>query len=95
MKITDIHIHRCEDPIVRAFVSFTIDDCFVIRGIRILEGQHGLFLAWPSRKRRDGSHEDFVHVVGSAAYASLEEAILQVYRNGPDGREPLFLSADP
>ena len=95
MKISDIRVHRCEEPKVRAYVMFSIDDCFVIRGIRILEGQRGLFLAWPSRRRHDGSFEDFVHVLSAEAYARLEAAILDAYEKGGETGVTLELPTPP
>jgi stage V sporulation protein G len=82
MKITEIRIYRSDESRVRAYAMLTIDDCFVVRGIRILEGSHGLFLAWPSRRRGDGTYEDYVHVLSDEAYACLEAAILRAYEDG-------------
>ena len=80
MTITDIRIVLLDDPRLKAFVSVTLDDVFVVKGLKIILGNtERLFLAMPSRKRPDGEHVDIVHPINQRFRNVLEEAVLLEY----------------
>jgi stage V sporulation protein G len=54
MRITEVRVSLRDDAKLKAFASITLDDCFVIRGLKIIEGKDGTFVAMPSRRRKDG-----------------------------------------
>ncbi len=84
MEITDVRIRRVGDEgKMRAVVSITFDDQFVVHDIRIIEGQNGLFVAMPSRRTPDGQFKDIAHPINSAARARIQETILKHYNNEP------------
>lgn len=81
MQITDVRIRRVtkEEGKMKAFVSITIDEEFVIHDIKIIEGEKGLFIAMPSRKTADGEYRDIAHPINSETRARIQEIILEKY----------------
>jgi len=79
MEITEVRISLREDDKLKAFASITFDDCFVIRGLKIIEGSNGTFVAMPSRRRNDGSYQDVAHPVNNETRQRIEARILSEY----------------
>ncbi len=80
MNITDVRIRRVvEEGKMKAVVSVTFDDEFVVHDIRIIEGQNGLFIAMPSRRTLDGKFKDIAHPISTQARAKIQETILNHY----------------
>ena len=79
MKITEIRIHLMGEERLKAFVSVTFDDAFVVRNMKVVEGAKGVFLCMPSRKLPDGTHKDMVHPINQEFRQYLEENILKAY----------------
>lgn len=80
MEITDVRIRKvAEDGKMKAVVSITFDDEFVVHDIRIIEGQNGLFVAMPSRRTPDGQFRDIAHPINSKTRAKIQDTILQHY----------------
>jgi stage V sporulation protein G len=79
MKITEIRVALRDDEKLKAFVSMTLDDCFVIRGLKIIRGNKGLFVAMPSRKKPDAAFQDLAHPINSDTRDWMEGAILEKY----------------
>ncbi len=80
MKITSVNIRKVEsENRMRGIASVVIDDCFAIHGIRIIEGDNGLFTAMPSRKTSDGKHHDVAHPITSECRKEFEDAIIAEY----------------
>ena len=65
MEITEVRISLRDDDKLKAFASITFDDSFVIRGLKIIEGGQGTFVAMPSRRRNDGTYQDVAHPVNN------------------------------
>lgn len=91
MNITEVRVTLRDDAKLKAFASIVIDQAFVVRGLKIIEGKNGLFVAMPSRKRKDGDYQDMVHPVNAEARRQLETVVLDEYRRlvaqsplGPD-----------
>ncbi len=80
MKITDIRIFPVDEPKLKAFVSIIFDHCFIISDIKIIEGNNGLFLSMPSKKRRDGTFKDIAHPLNSETRKMLEDAVISAYK---------------
>jgi stage V sporulation protein G len=80
MNITEVRISLRDDAKLKAFASITLDNCFVIRGLKIIEGKSGTFVAMPSRKRKDGEYQDIAHPINNEARAIMERVILRAYR---------------
>ena len=81
MKISDIRVRLLakEDNKMRGVASMTIDDCFVIHDIRIIEGTKGNFIAMPSRKIASGEYKDICHPIDTATRNNIEAQILEAY----------------
>jgi len=80
MNITEVRISLRDDAKLKAFASITLDNCFVVRGLKIIEGKSGTFVAMPSRKRKDGEYQDIAHPINNEARAIMERVILNAYR---------------
>ncbi len=79
MEITEVRISLRNDDKLKAFASVTFDDCFVVRGLKIIEGANGTFVAMPSRKRNDGTYQDVAHPVNNQTRQRIEARILSEY----------------
>lgn len=80
MKITDVRVRKItEDGKMKAIVSVTFDEEFVVHDIKIIEGQNGLFIAMPSRKMADGEFRDIAHPINAATRKKIQEAIFEEY----------------
>jgi stage V sporulation protein G len=79
MEITEIRISLRDDNKLKAFASITLDNCFVIRGLKIIEGAKGVFVAMPSRKRPDGTYQDVAHPINNSTRDWMEERIVDAY----------------
>lgn len=81
MQITDIRIRSVEkEGKMKAVVSITIDDEFVVHDIKIIEGEKGMFIAMPSRKAADGEYRDIAHPINTATRERLQSMILSKYQ---------------
>ena len=82
MEITDVRIRRIDiEGKMKAVVSVTLDDQFVIHDIKIIESQNGLFIAMPSRKTPDGEFKDIAHPINAETREMLQTAILGKYES--------------
>ena len=80
MQITDVRIRRGEkEGKMKAVVSITIDEEFVVHDIKIIEGEKGLFIAMPSRKAADGEYRDIAHPINSGTRERIQKLILEKY----------------
>lgn len=80
MQITDVRIRRVEkEGKMKAVVSITIDEEFVVHDIKIIEGEKGLFIAMPSRKAADGEYRDIAHPINSGTRERIQKLILEKY----------------
>lgn len=86
MQITDIRVRKLEnDNKMKAVVSITIDDVFVIHDIKVIEGEKGLFIAMPSKKTADGEYRDIAHPINSETRSELQNMIIQKYMETATG----------
>ena len=80
MKITDVRVRKMtREGKMRAIVSITIDDEFVIHDIKVIEGDKGLFIAMPSKKATDGEYRDIAHPINSSTKERIQSIILERY----------------
>ena len=80
MQITDVRIRKVEkEGKMKAVVSITIDEEFVVHDIKVIEGEKGLFIAMPSRKAADGEYRDIAHPINSETRERLQGLILEKY----------------
>lgn len=79
MEITEIRLTLRNEDKLKAFANVTFDNAFVIRGMKIINGNKGFFLSMPSKKRADGTYQDVAHPVNSEMRRLLEEKVLAAY----------------
>ena len=80
MQITDVRVRRVEkEGKMKAIVSITMDNEFVIHDIKVIEGEKGLFIAMPSRKTADGEYRDIAHSINSVARDMIQTVIHNKY----------------
>lgn len=79
MEITEIRLTLKNEDKLKAFVNVTFDNAFVIRGLKIINGNKGFFLSMPSKKRPNGTYQDIAHPVNSKMRRLLEERVLEAY----------------
>lgn len=81
MQITDVRVRKVEkEGKLKAVVSITIENEFVVHDIKVIEGEKGLFIAMPSRKAGDGEYRDIAHPINSATREQLQTLILERYK---------------
>ena len=79
IDITEVRVSLRNDEKLKAFVSITLNDSFVIRGLKIIRGNSGLFVAMPSRKRPDGQHQDLAHPINDSTRRYLTDRVMTEY----------------
>ena len=80
MQITDVRVRKVtKDGKMKAVVSITLDDEFVVHDIKVIEGEKGLFIAMPSIKASDGEYRDIAHPINSETRDKIQQLILQKY----------------
>ena len=78
MNITDVRVRKiAKEGKMRAVVSITIDDEFVVHDIKVIEGEKGLFIAMPSRKSSDGEYRDIAHPINTQTRDKLQKLVLE------------------
>ena len=81
MQITDIRIRKIEkEGKMKAVVSITIDEAFVVHDIKIIEGDKGLFIAMPSRRGSEGEYKDIAHPIKSETREQMQKLILDKFK---------------
>ena len=79
MEITEVRVSLQDEEVLKAFVSITLDDEFVIRGLKVIQGADGRFVAMPARRKRDGSFQDIAHPINRETREYLERVVLTAY----------------
>lgn len=91
MQITDVRVRKItKEGKMKAIVSITLDDEFVVHDIKVIEGEKGLFIAMPSKKATDGEYRDIAHPINSTAREMIQKTILESYEKAleePDEAE--------
>ena len=79
MEITEIRVTLRDEERLKGFANVTFDDAFVIRGMKIIQGNSGYFVSMPSRKRPDGSYQDIAHPINKDMRQLIEAKVLEAY----------------
>jgi len=81
MQITDVRIRKVEkEGKMKAVVSITIDNEFVVHDIKVIDGEKGLFIAMPSRRAADGEYRDIAHPISTSTREQIQNLILSKYQ---------------
>jgi len=85
VNITEVRAKRIDgDNRLVGIAAITIDNCFVVHELRIIEGKNGLFVAMPSRKMPNGDYKDVAHPINSETRAMIEQIVLETYNGLPE-----------
>ncbi len=85
MNITDVRVRKIsKEGKMKAVVSVTIDDEFVVHDIKVIEGDKGLFIAMPSRRSSDGEYRDVAHPINTSTRERLQAVILEAYEKAEE-----------
>ena len=88
MQITDVRVRKvAKEGKLKAVVSITIDDEFVVHDIKVIEGEKGLFIAMPSKKSLDGEYRDIAHPINSGTRERIRATILERYEQSLEEEE--------
>ena len=79
MEITEIKIFPVNEEKLKAYVTIILDNCFVVRDLKVINGTTGLFVAMPSKKRKDGAFKDIAHPLNNETREIMETKILAAY----------------
>ena len=79
MEVTEVRVFPVDEEKLKAYVTITIDDCFVVRDLKVIKGNNGLFVAMPSKKRKDGTFRDTAHPLNNETREMIESKVLAKY----------------
>jgi stage V sporulation protein G len=79
MEVTNVSVFPREEDRLKAFVTVTFDNCFIVRDLKIIRGNRDLFVAMPSKKKKDGSFSEVAHPLNAEMRAVIEAAVLETY----------------
>ncbi|MBY0469762.1 septation regulator SpoVG [bacterium] len=79
MDITEVKVFPVNEEKLKAYITIVLDNCFVIRDLKIISGNTGLFVAMPSKRRKDGAFKDIAHPLNQSTRTTMEKKILDAY----------------
>ena len=79
MEITEVRVFPVGEEKLKAYVTITLDHCFVVRGLKVIHGTSGLFVAMPAKRLKDGRFKDIAHPLNTATRDRMEQQILSEY----------------
>lgn len=79
MEISEIKVFPVNEEKLKAYVTIVLDNCFVVRDLKVINGNSGLFVAMPSKKRKDGAFKDIAHPLNNETREMMERKILAAY----------------
>jgi len=81
VEITEVKLTLRNENKLKGFANITFDNSFVIRGLKIISGEKGLFVSMPSKKKADGSFQDVAHPINTDTRMMIEKKVLKVYHD--------------
>jgi len=79
MDITEVKVFPVDEEKLKAYITIVLDNCFVVRDLKIISGTAGLFVAMPSKRRKDGTFKDIAHPLNQSTRAEMEKVVLDAY----------------
>ncbi len=79
MEITEVRISLRNEDKLKAFASITLDNCFVVRGLKVINGSQGYFVSMPSRRHKDGTYRDIAHPINNDMRKLIEDRVLDSF----------------
>lgn len=87
MEITDVKIYVRDEAKLKGYATMVIDNCFIVRDLKIIYGSKGLFIAMPSKKKQDGTYKDIAHPLNNETRKLIENKILDAYKKETDSKQ--------
>jgi stage V sporulation protein G len=87
MEVTEVRVFPVEEDRLKAYATITLDQCFLVRDLKVIMGNKGLFVAMPSKRRKDGTYQDIAHPLNSDTRRVIEERVLGEYQRVLDSGE--------
>jgi len=90
MEITEIKVYPTSEGRLRAYVSIVFDNSFIIRELKLVDGEDGMFVSMPSRRRKDGTFKDIAHPLNAEMRTMIEDRVIDEYwriQCGSDGQD--------
>lgn len=81
MEITEVKVYPANEGKLKAYATMVFDNCFIVRDMKIIKSDKGLFVSMPSRRKKDGSFKDIVHPLNSETRKMIEERVILEYNN--------------
>jgi len=81
MNVTEVRMTLRDEEKLKAFANITFDDCFVVRGIKVIQGKHGLFVVMPGKKRKNGTFQDLAYPINNELRIHIEKSIIDHYHS--------------
>ena len=96
MDITEVKVFPVNEDKLKAYITIVLDNCFAVRDLKIISGTTGLFVAMPSKRRKDGAFKDIAHPLNQGTRALMEKKILDSYlaEIKRTGGRPILQTAD-
>jgi len=79
MEVTEVKVFPVNEEKLKAYATITFDSCFVVRDLKIISGETSLFVAMPSKKKKDGTFKDIAHPLNNETRGMIEKAIISEY----------------
>jgi stage V sporulation protein G len=79
MEVTEVRVFPVQEERLKAYGAITFDHCFVVRDLKVIDGNNGLFVAMPSKKRKDGTYRDTAHPLNNKTRQMIESIVLAEY----------------
>ena len=80
MEITDVKVFPVNEERLKAYVTIVLDNAFLVRDLKVIQGPNGIFVAMPSKKRKDGTYKDLAHPINVETRRKMEAVIMEAYR---------------
>ena len=79
MKITEVKVYPAHEGKLKAYATMVIDNCFIIRDLKVIQSEKGMFVSMPSRRKKDGSFKDVAHPLNQETRQLIEQRIIEEY----------------
>ncbi|MGA1841985.1 MAG: septation regulator SpoVG [bacterium] len=85
MEITDVNVFRVDGERLKGYATVIFDNVFIVRDLKIIDGNNGLFVAMPNKRTKNGTYRDIAHPLNKEMRDNLEKRIIQKYNNSSAG----------
>lgn len=80
MEITEVKVYPANEGKLKAYATMVFDECFIVRDMKIINSEKGLFVSMPSRRKKDGSFKDIVHPLNAETRKMIEDRVIEEYK---------------